>query len=363
MKKVLIVDDEYLLREFVKSTVNWERYGLFVADEAEDGREVVEKACKIRPDIIIMDINIPFINGLEVSKRIKETLPGTQIIILTAYGEFEYAREAIKFGAVSFLLKPLDPEGLEKELENAVRKIDESISYEQQSIRDVMGDLPYNAPHFLFLLRGRKYNEINEVIEKCFGLFEERQMSKQTVSYVTMDILVNFTSYLTELGVDISENMSEEMAELNQLAYTVSAGEVKERILKIIENEAGLLEQRLVPSGKKKVSEAKKYIEEHYWKNDIGLNQIAEKTGVNPSYLSNIFKKECGCSLSRYLIHVRMEQGKRMMEETPDITVAQVAELVGYSDAYYFSKSFKGQYGISPSKYLEERKLKKEKRS
>ena len=104
-----------------------------------------------------------------------------------------------------------------------------------------MGDLPYNAQHFLSLLRGRKYNEINEVIEKCFGLFEERQMSKQTVSYVTMDILVNFTSYLTELGVDISENMSEEMAELNQLAYTVSAGEVKERILKIIENEAGLL--------------------------------------------------------------------------------------------------------------------------
>ena len=55
-----------------------------------------------------------------------------------------------------------------------------------------------------------------------------------------------------------------------------------------------------------------------------------------------------------------MEQGRKMMEETPDITVMEVAELVGYSDAYYFSKSFKSQYGITPSKYLEERKIKKE---
>lgn len=360
MRKVLIVDDEYLLRELVKCSVDWEKYGLFVVGEAEDGEEAVKKADQLKPDIIIMDINIPFMNGLEVSRRVKEFLPDAQIIILTAYGEFEYAREAIKFGAVSFLLKPLDPEELERELADAVGRMNKDISYEQQSIRDVMGDLPYHAPEFLSMLRGRQYDQVYTVVKECFRLFIERHMSKQTVSYVTMDILVNFTSYLTELGVDISEKMSDEMAKLNQLAYTVPANEVQERILSLLKKELCVLEQRLVPSGKKKVTDAKKYIEDNYWKNDIGLNQIAEKTGVNPSYLSNIFKKEYGCSLSRYLIHVRMEQGKKMMEETPDITVAQVAELVGYSDAYYFSRSFKNQYGITPSKYLEERKLKKE---
>ena len=360
MKKVLIVDDEYLLREYVKCSVEWDRLGLSIAGEAEDGREAVEKAEKLRPDIMIMDINIPFMNGLEVSRRVKEILPDTQILILTAYGEFEYAREAIQFGAVSFLLKPLDPAELEKELENAARKIDSSISLEQQSIREVMCDLPYSAQEFLTLLRGRKYEEAYAVIDRSFALFEERQMSRQTVSYVTMDILVNFTGYLSELGVEISEKMSEEMAQMNQLACTAPAQEVKDRLLAILEETVAPLEQRLVPSGRKKVSEAKRYIEENYWQTETGLNQIAEKIGVNPSYLSNIFKKEYGCSLSRYLIRVRMEQGRKMMEETPDITVMEVAELVGYSDAYYFSKSFKSQYGITPSKYLEERKIKKE---
>lgn len=359
MKKVLIVDDEYLLREYVKCMVDWEKCGLFIAGEAGDGIEAVEMTQRLRPDIVIMDINIPFMNGLEVSKKIKEMLPDTQIIILTAYGEFEYAREAIKFGAVSFLLKPLDPEELMQELEEAAGKIDRIRSYEQQSIRDVMEDLPYDAREFLAMLRGRRFEEVYAVLEECYRRLEEKQASRQTVSYITMDVLVNFTAYLTELGEGIPEEMSEEMAGLNQLAYGVPAKEVKEAVKGLLEGKIGLLEKRLVPSGKRKVSEAKKYIDGHYWQSSIGLNEIAEKTGVNPSYLSNIFKKEYGCSISRYLIHVRMEQGKRMMEETPDITVGEVAELVGYSDAYYFSRSFKAEYGTAPSKYLEEQKWKK----
>ena len=79
--------------------------------------------------------------------------------------------------------------------------------------------------------------------------------------------------------------------------------------------------------------------------------------GVNASYLSNIFKKEKGCSLSKYLTQTRLEQAKKYLTEYPDKTLIEIAESIGYSDVYYFSKNFKKYYGISPSKYQEERKM------
>ena len=72
--------------------------------------------------------------------------------------------------------------------------------------------------------------------------------------------------------------------------------------------------------------------------------------------LKNIFKKEKGCSLSKYLTQTRLEQAKKYLIEYPDKTLIDISESVGYSDVYYFSKNFKKYYGISPSKYMEERK-------
>ena len=87
--KVFIVDDEFLQRQLVKKTVNWEKLGLEIAGEAEDGEEALDKILEEKPDILIMDINIHYINGIQVSEKVKQVLPDTQVIILTAYGEFE----------------------------------------------------------------------------------------------------------------------------------------------------------------------------------------------------------------------------------------------------------------------------------
>lgn len=496
MRSVLIVDDEYLQRELVKSTVSWEQLNLYIAGEAEDGREALEKVQSIRPDIIIMDINIPFLNGIEVSRAVKEMDPDIQIIILTAYGEFDYAREALRFGAVNFLLKPLDPKELEKELLNACARIDdirkqffiESFAgiadrtaemhwekygyrddeniclffvrfadqqavetyaqdiadlieeqfektemidmqtdrlfltagregmeefrfkvqavcacteeeiggsgsffgstsnihkgilqlheaykeayegladgrrlgkicpYESGSVTECLGRIPYRAHDFRFLLRSRKYEEAQKQVEDCFESFVSENIPRQVIAYVTTDILVNFFMYLVETGEDIVEENEREKQILTELEHLADIRELREQVTGMIKRCVSQMGERLVPSGKKKVDEAKKYIDENYWQNNLTLNLIAEKTEVNPSYLSSIFKKEYGYSLSRYLIMVRMEKARQMMEEDPNITVTQASELSGYSDAYYFSRSFKQQYGMSPSAYLEKLK-------
>ena len=105
--RVFLVDDEFLQRALVKKTVDWNSLGMEICGEAEDGEEALKKILEEKPDILIMDINIPYMNGIEVSKKVKVIFPEIQVIILTAYGEFEYAQNAISLGVQEYLLKPV----------------------------------------------------------------------------------------------------------------------------------------------------------------------------------------------------------------------------------------------------------------
>ncbi|MFR3529735.1 MAG: response regulator [Lachnospiraceae bacterium] len=388
MKKVLIVDDEYLQRELVKESVDWDRMDLCLVGEAEDGRQAVELTEKLKPDIIVMDINIPFMNGLEVAKKVKETRPDIQIIILTAYGEFEYAREAIRFGAVSFLLKPLDETEFERELINACIKIDESrkrfflegfAGFSSDADQEKWEEYGMKKEEKICLLYIRFQNEkeleeeiceLRKIIEACVEKVEILHMQSDILFLISeRGSKETFRTDVQKMCACIREKgkgkgfygsvsgIYETPAELH-LAYQEAydgllQGEKRGEFLHIgIE----MIDPKMIPAGRKKVEEAKEFIRENYYRSNLTLNLIAEKLEANPSYLSSIFKKECGYSLSRYLISVRMEKAKQMMEESPDITVTEAAELVGYSDAYYFSKTFKQWYGILPSHYLEEQK-------
>ena len=84
--RVFLVDDEFLQRALVKKTVDWNSLGMEICGEAEDGEEALKKILEEKPDILIMDINIPYMNGIEVSKKVKVIFPEIQVIILTAYG-------------------------------------------------------------------------------------------------------------------------------------------------------------------------------------------------------------------------------------------------------------------------------------
>lgn len=121
--KAFIVDDEFLQRNMVKKAIAWDEIGIEIMGEAEDGEEALMKILEGRPDIVIMDINIPYMNGIEVSRKVKENLPDIQIIILTAYGEFEYAKQALQLGVVSFVLKPVNPEELCREVLKCKEKL------------------------------------------------------------------------------------------------------------------------------------------------------------------------------------------------------------------------------------------------
>lgn len=121
--KVFLVEDEIIMREGIKKNVDWSGAGFEFAGEAGDGELAYPLIQKAKPDILITDIKMPFMDGLELSRLVKQELPETRIILLSGYDEFQYAKEAIEIGIAEYLVKPLTS----VQLLDAVKKVEQKI--------------------------------------------------------------------------------------------------------------------------------------------------------------------------------------------------------------------------------------------
>ncbi len=137
--KVFITEDESIVREGLRDMIPWSQYGFVFAGEASDGEMALPMVRKIRPDILITDIRMPFMDGLVFSRLVSKELPKTRIIILSGYDDFEYARQAIELHVDQYLLKPITRVNMIKALEETRRRIEEEQEQEeylQQFIRE-----------------------------------------------------------------------------------------------------------------------------------------------------------------------------------------------------------------------------------
>lgn len=125
MLKVFLVEDEFVVREGIKNNVDWISHGYEFCGEASDGELAFPMIQKLKPDILITDIRMPFMDGLKLSRLTKKELPFTEIIILTGYEEFEYAKEGIKIGIAEYLTKPISAEELLRAVDGLAVKIEE----------------------------------------------------------------------------------------------------------------------------------------------------------------------------------------------------------------------------------------------
>ena len=106
--KVLIVDDEEEIRLGIIKKINWRELGFVVIGDAENGQDAIEKSEVLQPDIIMTDIKMPYMDGLELVKKIREIMPSTKVIVFSGCDDFEYAQESIKFGVIEYILKPIN---------------------------------------------------------------------------------------------------------------------------------------------------------------------------------------------------------------------------------------------------------------
>ena len=144
--KVFLVEDEMVIRRGIKNSIDWEKEGYIFCGEASDGELAYPMIIKEKPDILITDIRMPFMDGLELCKLVKKELPNIKILILSGYDEFDYAKEAIRLGVTEYLLKPISS----GKLLEALNWVSESIRREKEDkdlVRKYMEEMRENTEH------------------------------------------------------------------------------------------------------------------------------------------------------------------------------------------------------------------------
>lgn len=245
MLKLMVVDDERNTRATLCDCFPWSEVGFTVAHQADNGVKALQYLLGNPVDALLCDIRMPMMSGLELLQEIQRLNLPLQVVIMSAYREFEYAQRAIEFGVRRFIVKPVKFEQL----------------YES----------------FALLAR-----DIHAAREKAS---EDRASTPQTQHGEYADPLI----------------------------------------------------QKIV-----------RYIALNY--RDANLEEAARLVHMNPSYLSHVFKKQTDVNFSSYLYKVRMEKAASFIQENR-FPIGDISEMVGYTNAKNFTRSFKKFYGKTPREY------------
>lgn len=150
MYKLLIVDDEARIRSGLRSLIEWEIYGIEIAGEAEDGMKAYLSVKSLEPDIVLVDISMPNMNGLEMIELCSHLDKPPKFIILSGYDHFEYVQKAIQLGAVNYLLKPVNQDELVHTVISCIELLDSQAAHQEQfreSLQLLRNDILMRALH------------------------------------------------------------------------------------------------------------------------------------------------------------------------------------------------------------------------
>lgn len=222
--KVFLVEDEVIIRSGVKKSINWEQEGYEFVGEASEGELAYPMILKEKPDILITDIRMPFMDGLELSRLVKKELPDIKILILSGYDEFEYAKKAIKIGVTEYLLKPISAAKLTEVL-NAVAETIRQENEEKNLLETYFAEMRENTERdkmrlFEKLLMGDlSMGEILEAGER-FGM----NLGASCYKIVLFKILANLENHVyAEQMVDACSSV-EQAASMMEGVYVFQRG-------------------------------------------------------------------------------------------------------------------------------------------
>jgi YesN/AraC family two-component response regulator len=191
MYRVMLIDDEQSARSLLKASINWERYDMEVAGEAASGIEAINIIDEIVPDIAFVDISMPFMNGIEFTEVATKRYPGLKIIIMTAFDEFEYARQCIRLPVFDYMLKPF----VRAEVEENLKKLKDILDRTVKDTEPAVEIEPSSISQI------KRYIEDNYTDSKL-NLTSVAQIFGFSASYLSrkfkQDTGKNFVEYLTE---------------------------------------------------------------------------------------------------------------------------------------------------------------------
>ncbi|MDR1209326.1 MAG: response regulator [Clostridiales bacterium] len=396
MLRVVLVEDEVLVREAIKKNVDWRGCGYAFCGEAPDGELAFELIREKRPDVVITDIRMPFMDGLTLARLVKDEAPDTKIILLTGHDDFGYIQRALRLGVSEYLLKPVSNaditavllrfrEIIEKEREGsalAKRKADlEEIVWLKKrrfledwlSGRIAPGEIaeraaavktPLDAGAYALLLCEFEDEKNAKRAKELAALFAE---DESVACFPWKDggaaiiVMADDPEQADARAEETADYLSALWGSDGSAAFSATVRAAANSLAGVAANRADQTypgkripapSAEPAPQGQHDamLARAKAYIDERFAGDDVSLNAVAAHVNVSPPYFSALFKQLTGVTFIEYLTAARMSRAKELLRGTP-MRASEIAYEVGYNDPHYFSYLFKKINGVTPSEY------------
>lgn len=394
MYKVLIADDESIIRNGLAGMVA-QHPSLEVAALAEDGELALELARDTQPDLMLVDINMPFLNGFEFIEAIQKLLPDAVIVIVTGYDDFEFLQKALRLGVADYILKPIMAEPFFTVLNKVVKRLEEVESAKKYRswISDQMErNLPAMVNHFFrsWLGSGMDRLEIrdrmqylnirfpapywvtlihlhNDYEREDFHTDWDSDLLYFGCNNITQEVFAPYSPTLTFQAADgalavISQVLPAETWDVLRRQLTEPIQKYFRVKLDLVQRQGSTVDEfpdvfeaaaedyRSRQRYSKAVAAAIDLIDRQWGDSELSLQALADALYVSPQYLSRLFRQETGDTVGAYLARRRINEAIRLLQD-PSLKMYEIAERTGYTSQHYFSSAFKKALGLSPVEY------------
>lgn len=354
---VVIVDDEPWSREVVLSLGEWEDLGLEVRASAGSGEEAMAAIRKFGPRIVVTDMKMDGVDGPALLESMARARPRIYAIVASGYDDFRYTRQAVRSGAVEYLLKPIDPEALNAALRHCVGRIEREAGHRDAdpplgSGAGFLLESPALLDRYIAIRRGAlaalesldraalksRFADLAALLREAEAPAEE-----EAAAAVARDFLLG----LEELrfssgpaGKAAAATLAAEPIKLRSLGEAIEA--IEARYLGLLEEGEGARKAQ----GRVDIDDLRSFLDRHF-REGPSLDKLAARCNVSKEHLCRTFKAATGSSIGDYLTARRMEEARRLIEER-GLAIKDAAECVGYTDLGYFYRVFKRSFGRTP---------------
>ncbi len=363
MYKVLIIDDEPWSREVVKSLGQWESLNLKVTAEGEDGTEGLRLLEALNPDIVITDMRMPGIEGVELLKTINEKFPQVKIIVMSGYDDFVYLKQAIRSRAMEYLLKPVDPEELNASLQHCIQELEQehersNVLWEASPVfEDAAGMEKYFSFRKLVFGHLLELNKpaVRQTLQNFKSFMENtphETHGENVPARIGHDFMIMLEEFMSENNFGMELLWNDKSGERVAVSGWKPVAEVIDEICRLFEKAIDSVENTLKNKNRLDLAEVQAYIDRHF-QDSISLETTALRFFVSKEHLSRVFKTYAGENITDYILRKRMEKAKELIVEQK-LAIKSVAQTMGYEDIAYFYRVFKKHFGLTPGELRKE---------